>query len=283
MAIDGIIRTHESIKEIRARLWAEENKSTENKYNLYMDNSKQALNYAIFRWGVPLALPLLLEEDEKDDEKRSEALYAYLKSHSSAEMMSQSLKDHERYGLGKAIGDKACHLFAKWTVSIFHLLSEDAPNWGPYSYEVPFDSNAGRVLWRTGFFLNWAEESDYSKRQVIQKGQGKGGLHYIRVTNIRGMKAQRSIPEDMFERYCVVCCKHLRTHSRKPQSVEIQRIPHAYLLNTDYSVAEFDDGLMQIGTKYCFNHDEPKCLECPIATHCDGYQGRKRLIAGFRT
>jgi len=27
--------------------------------------------------------------------------------------MSQEIKDNERYGLGKAIGDKAAHLFAK--------------------------------------------------------------------------------------------------------------------------------------------------------------------------
>ena len=88
--------------------------------------------------------------------------FRYLKSWRSGEEMSQQLKDNERYGLGKAIGDKACHLFAKMYVSIFNLVKHRSGDtgWTDISYEVPFDSNAGRVLFRAGFFTSLADLED---------------------------------------------------------------------------------------------------------------------------
>ncbi|MBM3334282.1 hypothetical protein FJY63_06440, partial [Candidatus Sumerlaeota bacterium] len=194
IAIDQIIKQHTSIKEIRSEIWARENQSSPARYNLFLDGTKQALCYVVFRWGVPLALPLLLERDEPDDNLKPSVLFRHLKQWRSAEEMSLQLKNHERYGLGKAIGHKACHLFAKWAVSSFSLLSDGRPNWGRFSFEAPFDSNAGRVLWRTGFFLQWANESDYRERKVVQPGAGKGGVNYIRVTNIRGMRSRTGLP-----------------------------------------------------------------------------------------
>ena len=120
-AIDQILDKHQSIKAVRAAIWAAENQSSATRYNLFMDNSKQALNYAVFRWGVPIALPLLLERDAEDEEGRATALLDYLESWISAEEMSRQIKSHRRYGLGKAIGNKDCHLFAKWMVSSFRL------------------------------------------------------------------------------------------------------------------------------------------------------------------
>lgn len=183
-AVDEILEKHETVKQLRSTIWASENQSNAERYNLFMDNSKQALNYAVFRWGVPLALPLLLDRDCKSEESRPAVLLNYLEGYRSAEEMSQQVKDHERYGLGKAIGDKACHLYAKWLVSSFGLTRRKDSFWGDFSFEVPYDSNAGRVLWRTGYLLLWATEKEYVKRRVIQRGAGKQGLDYIRVTNI---------------------------------------------------------------------------------------------------
>lgn len=157
IAIDRILERHTSIKAVRAEDWARDNLSKPTRYNLFMDNSTQALNYAVFRWGVPLVLPYLLEKDQPNNKSRS-PLLDYLESYPSAEIMTVYLKSHKRYGLGKAIGDKACHLFAKWIISVFGLTRKNEFTWGPYSFEVPFDSNAGRVLWRTGYFLEWASE-----------------------------------------------------------------------------------------------------------------------------
>jgi len=287
IAIDQILADHKSIKKARAAIWAAENQSNPTRYNLFMDNSTQALNYAIFRWGVPIALPLLLEKDNKIEEHKPTVLTDYLESWDSAEEMSQQLKDNERYGLGKAIGDKACHLLAKWMVSSFGLSRRKESSWREFAFEVPYDLNAGRVLWRTGYFLKWASEKDYIRAEVVQPKAGKGGTHYIRVTNIRGMGAIKQLPAHLQPVYTDVVMNHLKTNKRPPRKVEIQRIQHAYLLSnfadTGFSVADFDEGLMNIGTQYCLNISEPKCKSCPINRLCEGHQSNERLITDFRT
>lgn len=287
VAIDQILEKHQTIKNIRSEIWGRENQANPERYNLFMDNSRQVLNYAVFRWGVPLALPLLLERDCADSDKKPTVLLDFLESWDSAEKMSQELKDNERYGLGKAIGDKACHLFAKWMVSSFKLARRTDISWGDFSFEVPYDSNAGRVLWRTGFLLKWTSKHNYAKHDVIRRGQGKQGSNYIRVTNIRGMSTTKKIPSEIRKRYVDIAVNHLRTHSRPPRKVEIQRIQHAYLLDqfkkTGLRVADFDDGLIHIGTSFCFNHANPKCGKCPLRKLCEGNIENRELITDYRT
>lgn len=287
LAVDQILNRHASIKSIRAKIWAAENQTNPSKYNLFIDNTKQVLNYAVFRWGVPLALPLLLERDNKHEDNQPYVLLSYLESWDSAEKMSQQLKDHERYGLGKAIGDKACHLFAKWMVSSFKLSRRKELGWGEFSFEVPYDSNAGRVLWRTGFFLKWATEAEYIAAKVIQSGAGKGGNDYLRVTNIRGMHASSELTPELRAIYNDISINHLKSHHYPPHKVEIQRIQHAHLLtkfgSMKLGVADFDEGLIYIGTHYCFNHANPLCEGCPINHLCEGYQTNRSLIDDYRT
>jgi hypothetical protein len=276
ISIDRIRTVHEGIKKVRAPIWAEENQSNPEKYNLFMDNSKQVLNYAVFRWGVPLCVPLILEKDGK-------TLVDYLEESDSAELMSKVIKNDERYGLGKAIGDKAGHLFSKWYVYSFKLARKQDRNWQNSSFEIPLDSNAGRIFFRTGFLLTWAGINDYEKWGVIQKGKGKGGLDYIRVTNIRGNKSNVALDnEELFEKYKIVCADYLRTKKR-PKTIEIQQIPNALLLNTDYGIGELDDGLVYIGTNFCFNHEKPKCKDCPIKELCEGYKNNQNMIQNYRT
>lgn len=287
LAIDEILKKHEAVRNIRAAIWGQENQANPNRYNLFIDNSKQALNYAIFRWGVPLALPLVLERDTQSRTAKESVLVDYLESWPSAEIMSQQLKDHQRYGLGKAIGDKACHLFAKWMVSSFGLTRKKGPGWDDFSFEVPFDSNAGRVLWRAGYLLFWAPESLYQKTNVVQPGKGKQGLNYLRVTNIRGMEAGQSQSKPLLDAYKEIATHHLKTHKRSPAKIEIQRIQHAILLEdhnkTGLKPSDFDDGLIFIGTNFCFNHSNPACSSCPIQQLCEGYQVNKNLIHDYRT
>lgn len=286
IAIDKITSTHEAIKQLRAENWAKANQSRASKYNLFLDGTLQVLNYAVFRWGVPLAVPLVLVKDQSEEEKKATALLTYLERWKSAEEMSQKLKDHPRYGLGKAIGDKAAHLFAKWMIHSYPLTTrEDDLGWSDFSFEVPFDSNAGRVLFRTGFFLEWASLKDYTQWSVIQKGAGKEGKHYIRVTNIRGKKSKRTLHDKAsHDAYQSLCIDRLKTHKKAPQSVEIQRIPLAFLLlNRRFSPGELDDGLMHIGTSFCFNHSDPLCIKCPVKSLCRGYQESRNLIEDYRT
>jgi len=89
------------------------------------------------------------------------------------------------------------------------------------------------------------------------------------------------------QQYQEICINHLKTHKLHPRSIEIQRIQHAYLLleanNTNLNVSNFDDGLIYIGTQFCFNHDVPKCESCPIRDICDGYKHKHSLIDDVRT
>ncbi|MGB9629015.1 MAG: hypothetical protein ACPL6D_10160 [Thermodesulfobacteriota bacterium] len=285
ISIDEILEKHASIKKIRADIWAKENKSNPSKYNLFTDRTNQVLGYAVSRWGVPLCVPIILEKDlQKNQKESSEPLVDYIESWNSAEIMSQQIKDNERYGLGKAIGDKAGHLFAKLYIHTFGLSRRKDNSFGTLSYELPFDSNAGRVLFRTGFFLKCADLSEYEKWDVIQKGKGKGGEHYIRVTNVRGKKTDKfSSLSDFMDLYESICIEYLKLRKRKPSKIEIQQIPNVLLLDTDYGIGDLDDGLIDIGTNYCFNHDYPKCNECPVKSFCIGHKSNKELITNYRT
>lgn len=229
VAIDNILKSHDSIKKIRSALWGKNNQTNPEKYNLFMDGSKQVLNYAIFRWGVPLAVPLLLEKDNSN-------LIDYLEKWPSGEKMSQELKDNDRYGLGKAIGDKAAHLFAKWYIDSFRMVRNQEKSWSNLSFELPMDSNAGRVLFRTGYFLNFVKNiKQLEKWEVVQRGLGKGKTHYIRVTNLRGKKSDVAVKNSkLFKDYIIIYRDYLKIGG-KPRTVEIQRIPNILLMNTGYT------------------------------------------------
>ena len=279
ISVDSIWKNHEKIKEERAEIWARDNQSNANRYNLYMDNSKQTLSYAIYRWGVPLALPYLLE---KECSRKETALSDYLKQFNSSEHMSREVKDHRKYGLGKAIGDKACHLFAKWMVSTFSLIQSEEKCWGEYSFEIPYDSNVGRVLWRTGYLLRWASLQDYKGFGVIQP---EGQNNYLRITNIRGKGvSDKTILDDtLIREYENIALEHIKSHKRKPQKIEIQRLQHVFLRQQELKPSHFDDGLIYIGTEFCFNHQEPNCEECPLKEMCLAHNHAPQLITDYHT
>ena len=283
LTVDAIWEAHRKVKAERAEQWAQENKSTAGRYNLYMDKTKQTLNYAAFRWGVPLALPHLLCQSSVES-GRATALLDHLEQYDSTEKMSIGLKTDEKFGLGKAIGDKACHLFAKWIVSTFRLARRTEPSWGEYSYEVPFDSNAGRILWRTGYLLALSDLDAYRNAAVIRTGEGKGGTDYLRVTKLRSRRVTEQIDDSgIRDVYRTLCIEHWRSHKRAPQKIEIQRFQHALLYRAGRAVADFDDGLIEIGRNYCYNHEAPNCGGCPIREHCRGWQTDRSLIADYRT
>jgi hypothetical protein len=284
ISVDEILQNHKKIKELRSENWAIENHSTATKYNLFMDNSKQVLGYAVYRWGVPLAVPYLLEKDlQRNNVISTEPLVNFLESFISSEIMSREIKDNLRYGLGKAIGDKAAHLFAKWYVHTFKLCKNTNLSWGNNSFELPFDSNVGRVLFRTGYLLELATLNDYENWSVIQKNAGKGGKHYIRVTNLRGKSVQNNTDEKFKGEYQNIAVNYLKTKKRPPKNIEIQQTFNVLLKDTNYGIGHLDDGMIYIGTKFCRNHDVPLCENCPINTLCVGFNNKKELIDEYRT
>lgn len=293
ISIDGILKNHDSVKDIRAEEWAQIAGSSPSKYNLFFAQSprgiisiKQILDYSIHRWGTPLCVMRLLEKDNPDSDS---PLVDYLEQHDSAEIMSKELKKNERYGLGSAIGDKACHLFAKLYVSILGLVKrEKTDGWGDYSYEVPFDSNAGRVLFRTGFFHQFATEKLMRKWKAVQPNQGAGGTHYIRVTEFRSGKVAELTKDDaIFSDYLKIVCDYLKTKKR-PRKVEIQQIPNMLLYklgksDLHYTIADFDEGLIHIGTQFCSNNAKPNCKDCLLNEYCVAYNEDRNLIDNYRT
>jgi hypothetical protein len=285
ISVDALIAKHESVKNVFAPIWAKENQSKESRYSVMTFDgraSKQVLNYAVHRWGVPLLVPYLLEKDlQKIGKESVEPLVEYLESFASAEIMSQKTKDDERYGLGKAIGNKAAHLFAKWYVHSFGLAKRKDSTWSKHSYELPLDSNVGRILLRTGALLKLATMEDYQKADIIQLDGGKKGTHYLRVTNIRGMKPTLIAPDSALgKRYLDI----MKTHfGQRKRIIEIQRLPNALLLDTDYAIGDLDDGIVHVGTNYCLNTESPKCKMCPINKFCEGHQKQPEFINDYRT
>lgn len=291
ISIDTLLEKHDSIKKIRALEWARENESNPNRYNLFFAQSqrgiipiKQVLDFGVHRWGVPMCIPLLLEKDLQKNQKESvEPLIGYLEKYQSAEEMSQQIKDNERYGMGSAIGDKATHLFAKMFINYFGLTTKTSPSWGPLSYELPFDSNVGRILFRTGMLFEWVSEKDLIQNNVIQKNKGKGGKHHIRVTNLRGMTSDTLTKnKKIFEKYVDIVTNYLKVQ-KNPRKIKLQQIPNVLLMNTEYGIGDLDDGLMYIGIKFCKNLENPKCEECPINKECYGFMKNNKLIKDYTT
>lgn len=278
-AISNIDFVHNNIIKERERDWQLRNNSKKH-YNLFIDGTTQTLSYAVFRWGTPLAVPLTLNNIKNDN---PQTFVDFLKSFSSSEKMSKEIKNNRKYGLGKAIGDKAAHLFAKWIIYSYPLLnSETDKSWGQYSYEVPFDSNAGRVLWRTGFFLHYVTEQELKNKQFIQEDKGKNKKKYLRITNCRGINVSQNIQEINIDNYNEICIECLKVVKSKPRKVELQRVPAALLYDKkQYTIGELDDGLMYIGTNFCFNHDKPKCSECPLKNICAGNINKKLITEYF--
>lgn len=292
ISVDEILERHKEVKKIRAEDWAREiNSKYPSRYTLFYAQTQQGmvptkvLSYALHRWGVPLCVALLLEKDLQKNQKESpEPLVDYIESYNSAENMSKEIKGDNKYGLGSAIGDKGCHLFAKLYIHTFGLVRRRDKSWGSLSYELPFDSNVGRVLFRTGFLLHCADLSDYEKLGIIQKREIKGGKYYIRVTNIREKKSNKfSNLRDLMDSYESVCIEYLKVRKQRPSKIQIQQIPNAILLSTDFGIGDLDDGLIYIGRKYCSNDENPGCSQCPVKDMCFGYKSRRDLITDYRT
>jgi len=85
-----------------------------------------------------------------------------------------------------------------------------------------------------------------------------------------------------------ILINRLKVGKKAPRSTEIQRIPNLFINELckerkEYSVADFDDEMIHIGTKFCFNHDTPKCSECPLNNLCKGYLENNKWITQYRT
>ncbi len=249
---------HVKVKNKRGKIWAKnQNSERANSYNLFLENSKQIPSYVMGRMGPPLAIIEILKE--KDEE-----LLDLFKKQKSAETLSKFIKEDEFYGLGKTIGNKAAHLLLKWLIYTYGILESDKKEWTQNSYELPLDSNAGRVLFMAGFFdpfLNSLDNPD----EIIGFEKEKDNNYYIYVT--RAFRGKRAENIDESE------AKDIKVKISKLFSSNIRSIQVQWLINylsevTESTVGAIDDGLMKIGTSYCINRGNQLCTTCEINMLC---------------
>jgi hypothetical protein len=257
---------HKKIKEERGKQWAKNQNSKRSKnYNLFLDNSKQISSYVMGRFGPPLSIIEVLGEENLK-------LLDLFKKQKSAESLSRFIKEDEFFGLGKAIGNKAAHLLVKWLIYTYRIMDSSNKAWSQNSYELPLDSNAGRVLFMAGFFDHFLPGLDKPEKFVgFEKENGDN--YYMYVTRaFRGKKAENIDGDET---------KKIQDTMNNLFSSSIRTVQVQWLVNyisevTGCSVGAIDDGLMKIGTTYCINRGNQVCNKCEISELCKSYNDNYR-------
>jgi hypothetical protein len=257
---------HKKIKEERGEMWAKtQNSKRAKSYNLFLENSKQISSYVMGRFGPPLSIIEILKE-------KNTRLLDHFKKRKSAEALSKYIKEDEFFGLGKAIGNKAAHLLIKWLIYTYGILDLDTKGWGQNSYELPLDSNAGRVLFMAGFFDYFLPGIDNPEKFIGFKNE-KGDNYYIYVT--RAFRGKRAENLDMDETEKIREIMH-KLFSSNIRTVQVQWLVNYISEVTGSSVGAIDDGLMKIGTTYCINRGNQVCNKCEISELCKSYDDKYR-------
>ena len=259
---------HEEVKRDRALIWAKIQKTTPNRYNLFLQNSKQISSYVLGRWGPPLAIIQILMNNKK-------SLSGLFKDQESAELLSYFIKSDEFYGMGKAIGNKATHLLVKWLVYTYGLIESNDPKWSQNSYELPFDSNAGRVLFMTGFFHRFLPSlhTEEGRKNILNyiKDEDK---YFMYITQaFRGRYIEIDLDEDTDKQAKILLKKHLGISPRK---IQVQHMINYLSCLLGCKIGSIDDGLMHIGTTYCINRGNQNCKACEIRNECTGKNNEER-------
>lgn len=244
---------HLEVKEKR-REWAEIVLSNQ-RYNLMIVagfRSKQITPYVALAWGAPL---LNIQSIIAEGGTLLKALYT--KNRSAETCAADFIKANEEFGLGKAIGYKACHLLMKWLIDTYEFLPRgESRFWSKNSYQMPFDSNAIRVLTRAGVvthFISFDTLTGHGAQTYVF--QPRDSKIHIRATNLRKFKLERESP------YTNVGEIMKRRFSPGLRSKLFPYILNAAVETIDSKnprIGVLDNGLMHIGTQHCWNK-EPQC------------------------
>ena len=270
--IDFVFQTvqknHQDVKKQRSKKWAKIQNSTPNRYNLFLDNSKQISSYVIGRWGPPLSIIQILINKKKK-------LLDLFKEQESAELLSEFIKSDEKWGMGKAIGNKASHLLIKWIIFRYELIVTNEPKWSQNSYELPFDSNAGRVLFMSGFFHYFLPSLNTEKgRKKILEYQKKEDKYFMYITNaFRGRYIEIDLDKKIENDIKIFLKKYFGV---RPRKIQVQHIINYFSSINNCKIGSIDDGLMCIGTKYCINRGNQHCKKCKINNECSGKNDNER-------
>jgi hypothetical protein len=286
--IDFVFETikeqHEIVKNERAQLWAKLQNANPNRYNLFLDNSSQLSSYIIGRWGPPISIIQILINKRK-------TLLELFEEKISAEKLSEFIKSDQTYGMGKAIGNKAAHLLVKWLIYSYGLINKESLGWNQNSYELPFDSNAGRVLFMTGFFhyffpsLNNLENQEIARQWLSTRNNQRftkemdgdnnwTGRYHMYITNsFRGRPIELEIKNEL-DKEIKEYIKN--TFNLRPRRIKVQHMINYLSKKLQTKIGAIDDGLMKIGTTICINRGNQKCNKCPLNKFCSGSEDNER-------
>lgn len=271
---------HSKIKKERAIGWAKKQNANASRYNLFLDNSKQLSSYILGRWAPPLSIIQIRINEKKK-------LLELFQEQKNAEALSSFIKSDTQYGVGKAIGNKAAHLLVKWIIYSYKLIESPNQKWSNNSYELPFDSNAGRVLFMTGFFhyffpsLNKifidksAEKMWVGSRMNQRFTKDNEGKYHMYITNsFRNVIIEENILDKESEENVKKFLKE--NFGIRPKKIKIQHLINYLSEVLGTKIGAIDDGLMRIGTSFCINRGNQNCSECPINKECFGKNNEER-------
>ena len=282
---------HTKIKKERSIEWARRQNANASRYNLFLDNSKQLSSYVLGRWAPPLSIIQIRINEGKN-------LLDLFKEQKSAETLSSFIKSDTQYGVGKAIGNKAAHLLVKWLIYSYGLIESTNPKWSNNSYELPFDSNAGRVLFMTGFFHyffpslnNIFIDKDTEKKwigsrmnqkfskEIGKNGEWTGKYHMYITNSFRNAIIEENTLDEETEEKVKIFLKE--KFGIRPQKIKIQHLINYFSEVLGAKIGAIDDGLMKIGTSFCINRGNQRCNSCPLKDMCCGKYDEERRTKFF--
>lgn len=238
---------HEKVKEARARI-----SGLGSRYNLF---DTKINPYTMHRWGTVMLCLKKLYEDKK-------TLLSFILEAGRADNISNYIREDNDYGLGNAIGHKASRLLIKWIIHTFRIIEEANLRWGPNSYEIPLDSNVGRIFMRSGLLFLFADEDQlWKSRCWIEQPNGKINLSAQRLNELR-------IPEDTpIENELQEVLRSWGVRKRN-----LIKSLNAFVLKLNKkgikaTVGQLDDGFMHVGQSFCRN-DKTICDKCPLNKIC---------------
>lgn len=238
---------HEKVKSIRAKI-----SGLGSRYNLF---DTKINPYTMHRWGTVMLCLKKLYEDNK-------TLLSFMFESGRADNIAGYIRDDIDYGLGNAIGHKAARLLVKWIIHTFPIIERTDLKWGPNSYEIPLDSNVGRIFMRSGLlFLFINEDELWESRCWIEQSNKKVNLSAQRLNDLR---IPERIPienelQEVLRNWGVRrrnLIKSLNTFILKLNKENIQA-----------TIGQLDDGFMYIGQNFCKN-DKVICGKCPLNKIC---------------
>lgn len=238
---------HEEIKKIRAEI-----SGLGSRYNLF---DTRINPYTMHRWGTVMLCLKKLYEDDK-------TLLSFMLESGRADNIADYIRNDTDYGLGNAIGYKAARLLIKWIIHTFPIIRKDDLRWGPNSYEIPLDSNVGRVFMRSGIlFLFVNEDSLWKSKCWIEQPNGKVNLSAQRLNELRISEStpMKSEIQEVLKSWGV-------------RKRNIMKSLNAFILKLNkkgikISMGQVDDGFMHIGQNFCKN-DKAICDKCPLNKLC---------------